>query len=279
MNYRHAFHAGNFADVLKHLVLSRCIEHLKRKEKAFRVIDTHAGIGQYDLSSDEAQRTGEWRNGIGRLMGQPIAPDAEALAAPFLQVVRGLNGNDTLETYPGSPMVTRSLLRPQDRLTAIELHPEDGQTLKARFAGDWQVRIIALDGWLALGAHVPPKEKRGLVLVDPPFEKPDEFDRMLEGLSKAVKRWRGGTFALWYPIKDRGAVHRFRQGLRDGAFGEGVDISLFIREPSGPARLDGCGMAVVNPPYTLEAEMALILPEVGRLLSEDGTARVSIETF
>lgn len=279
MNYRHAFHAGNFADILKHIVLSRCIEHLKRKDKAFRIIDTHAGTGLYDLSSDEAQRTGEWRDGIGRIDEASLSADVLPLITPFLETVRAVNPDDSMMSYPGSPMVGRSLMRSQDRLTAIELHPADSQTLKARFAGDWQVRIIELDGWLGLGAHVPPKEKRGLVLVDPPFEQPGEFDRMIEGLGKAIKRWRGGTYALWYPIKDRPAVERFRQRLAEGGFGEGLDISLLIREPAAEPRLDGCGMAVINPPYTLAEEMGTILPQIGKLLSEDGTARYAIEPF
>ncbi|MCP1197955.1 23S rRNA (adenine(2030)-N(6))-methyltransferase RlmJ [Notoacmeibacter sp. MSK16QG-6] len=279
MNYRHAFHAGNFADILKHIVLTRCIEHLKRKDKAFRIIDTHAGTGLYDLSSDEAQRTGEWRDGIGRIANATLPADVAALIAPFLDAVQSVNAGDTISAYPGSPMISRSLLRQQDRLSAIELHPKDSQLLKTRFAGDWQVRVIELDGWLALGAHVPPKEKRGLVLVDPPFEQAGEFDRMADGLAKAIKRWRGGTYALWYPIKDRHTVAQFQNRLAEGGFGEGLDISLFIREPSTPPRLDGCGMAVINPPYTLTEEMALILPMIGRILSEDGEARHTIRSF
>nr|WP_256478353.1 23S rRNA (adenine(2030)-N(6))-methyltransferase RlmJ [Notoacmeibacter sp. MSK16QG-6] len=264
---------------MKHIVLTRCIEHLKRKDKAFRIIDTHAGTGLYDLSSDEAQRTGEWRDGIGRIANATLPADVAALIAPFLDAVQSVNAGDTISAYPGSPMISRSLLRQQDRLSAIELHPKDSQLLKTRFAGDWQVRVIELDGWLALGAHVPPKEKRGLVLVDPPFEQAGEFDRMADGLAKAIKRWRGGTYALWYPIKDRHTVAQFQNRLAEGGFGEGLDISLFIREPSTPPRLDGCGMAVINPPYTLTEEMALILPMIGRILSEDGEARHTIRSF
>ena len=279
MNYRHAFHAGNFADVLKHLVLSRCIEHLKRKDKAFRVLDTHAGIGLYDLSSEEAQRTGEWRDGIGRVIDASLPASVAGLAAPWLDVVRSVNSGDAIGKYPGSPLVTRLLMRPQDRLTAIELHPKDAETLKKRFAGDWQVRVIELDGWLALGAQLPPKEKRGLVLVDPPFEEAGEFDRMLDGLSKAIKRWRGGTFALWYPIKDRIAVANFRGRLFSAGLGEGLDISLFIRKPGPAPRLDGCGMAMINPPFTLADEMKTALPSIGALLAEDGKARFQIDSF
>src|SRR5690606_5513848 len=157
MNYRHAYHAGNFADVVKHVVLTRLIEYLKRKDKAFRVVDTHAGIGLYDLSAEEAQKTGEWQDGIGRVLAASIAAEAALLMAPYLDAVRSVNPDGGLSAYPGSPLITRRLLRKQDRLSAIELHPEDVIRLKALFADDFQVRVTELDGWLALGAHLPPK--------------------------------------------------------------------------------------------------------------------------
>ncbi|RIK88739.1 MAG: 23S rRNA (adenine(2030)-N(6))-methyltransferase RlmJ [Hyphomicrobiales bacterium] len=272
MNYRHAFHAGNFADVVKHAVLARIVEYLKRKPGAFRVIDTHAGIGLYDLSGEEAQRTGEWRGGVGRLLEARLPAGAAALLAPYLDAVRALNPEGGVRFYPGSPLVTRSLLRDGDRLTAIELHPQDALALKQRFAGDWQVRVIALDGWLALGAHVPPKEKRGLVLVDPPFEKEGEFDRLADGLARAHRRWPGGTYALWYPVKDRAAVERFRDRLRGAGIAKVLDIAFEIRAPSPEPRLDGCGMVVVNPPFVLEDEMAALLPALREALGEDGAS-------
>ncbi|TIT03106.1 MAG: 23S rRNA (adenine(2030)-N(6))-methyltransferase RlmJ, partial [Mesorhizobium sp.] len=165
MNYRHAYHAGNFADVVKHAVLARLVEYLKQKDKAFRVIDTHAGIGRYDLASVEAGKTGEWQGGIGRLTEATLEPQAAALLQPYLEAVRAQNPDGGLKHYPGSPLIVRHLLRSQDRLTAIELHPEDAVRLKLVFAGDFQARVIELDGWLALGAQLPPKEKRGLVLI------------------------------------------------------------------------------------------------------------------
>ncbi len=276
MNYRHAFHAGNFADVLKHVVLTRIVEYLKRKDKAFRVIDTHAGAGLYDLSSDEAQRGGEWQDGIGRIVAAGLPGNVAALLAPWLDIVRALNEEGALTRYPGSPLVTRKLLRKQDRLTAIELHPADAKALGTLFAGDYQVRVIELDGWLALGAHLPPKEKRGLVLVDPPFEKAGEFDRLAEGLAKAHKRWPGGTYALWYPVKDRKAVKAFREKLASLGIPDIIDITLEIRAPSPDGRLDGSGMIVVNPPYPLADECAVLLPAIGRLLAEDGKARTGV---
>ena len=267
MNYRHAFHAGNFADVVKHAVLTRLVEYLKLKDKAFRVIDTHAGAGVYNLSSDAAQRTGEWRGGIGRLRDAPL-PAAAALLAPYLEAVTAVNDGGGFKSYPGSPMIVRHLMRPQDRLSAIELHPQDFQRLKSRFAGDFQVRTIELDGWLALGAHLPPKEKRGLVMVDPPFEQPGEFDRLILGLVKAHRRWPGGIYALWYPVKDRTAVAEFAEGLRQSGIPKILDIRFSIRPTSAEPRLDGTGMVVVNPPFTLESELRTILPALNRVLAE-----------
>ena len=270
MNYRHAYHAGNFADVMKHAALARIVEYLKQKDKAFRVIDTHAGLGVYDLSSAEAQKTGEWRGGIGRLQEATLPAGAQALLAPYLDAVRAANPGGGMRRYPGSPAIVRHLLRPQDRLTAIELHPADAAALKARFAGDVQTRVIELDGWLALGAHLPPKEKRGLVLVDPPFEEAGEFDRLAEGLKKAWRRWPGGIYALWYPIKDRKAVEAFRRELAGASIPKILDLSLEVRPPSAEPRFDGSGLVVVNPPYPLEAEMRTLLPVLAEVVGEPG---------
>ena len=277
MNYRHAYHAGNFADVVKHAALSRLVEYLKLKDKAFRVIDTHAGIGLYDLSSEEAQKTGEWLDGIGRLLEAKISPDAQALLAPYLEAVKSDNPEGSVEIYPGSPLIVRRLMRPQDRLSAIELHPQDFQRLKSLFAGDFQVRTIELDGWLALGAHLPPKEKRGLVLVDPPFEQEGEFDRLVDGLLRAHRRWPGGIYALWYPIKDRAAVSQFRAGLKMSGIPKILDVAFEVRQPSRDERLDGSGLVVVNPPFVFEKEMRVLLPELKKALAEDSGARWSLE--
>jgi 23S rRNA (adenine2030-N6)-methyltransferase len=277
MNYRHAYHAGNFADVVKHVALSRLVEHLKLKDKAFRVIDTHAGIGLYNLSSEEAQKTGEWLDGIGKLLGAKLTPEAQALLAPYLDAVKSANPADGIKRYPGSPLIVRSLLRRQDRLSAIELHPKDFARLKTLFADDFQVRALELDGWLALGAHLPPKEKRGLVLIDPPFEQPGEFDRLIDGLVQAHRRWPGGIYALWYPIKDRTAVANFRTGLRQAGIPKILDVAFETRRPSRDERFDGTGLVVVNPPFVFEKEMRVLLPELTRALREDEGARWSLD--
>lgn len=277
MNYRHAYHAGNFADVVKHVVLARIVEYLKQKEKAFRVIDTHAGIGLYDLRSEESQKTGEWRDGIGRVIDAAFPPETANLLKPFLDSVRAMNPQGGLDFYPGSPLIARHLLRKQDRLSLIELHPEDAETLKTRFGGDFQTRVMALDGWLALGAHLPPKEKRGLVLVDPPFELEGEFERLVDGLVRAHRRWPGGIYALWYPVKDRAAVGRFRASLANAAVPKILDISFDLRSPSSEPRLDGTGMVVVNPPFTLEKELRIVLPALKSVLTEDKGAGWRLE--
>ncbi len=273
MNYRHAYHAGGFADVVKHAVLARIVDYLKEKEKAFRVIDTHAGAGLYDLASEEAQKTGEWQSGIGRVLDAKFQPEAAVLLAPYLDAVRACNPHGALASYPGSPLIVRHLLRKQDRLSAIELHPQDAHVLKTRFAGDYQTRVIELDGWLSLGAHLPPKEKRGLVLVDPPFEKDGEFDRIVDGMAKAHRRWPGGIYALWYPIKDRAGVNRFRADLADTGIPKILDIRFDIRLPSPDPRLDGTGLVVVNPPFRLEGELRRLLPSLHKLLAENPRAK------
>ena len=215
-------------------------------------------------------------DGIGRLRRASLPQEAAALLAPYLDVVTGLNPDGGLHVYPGSPLLVRRLIRRQDRLSAIELHPADAAALKQLFAGDFQTRVIELDGWLALGAHLPPKEKRGLVLVDPPFEEEGEFARLVDGLKKAHRRWPAGIYALWYPIKDRAAVARFRADLADAGIPDIVDIALEVRAASPEPRLDGCGVVVVNPPYPLEAEMRVLLPALAKVLGEPAAGRGSV---
>ncbi|MBD0415774.1 23S rRNA (adenine(2030)-N(6))-methyltransferase RlmJ [Oryzicola mucosus] len=276
MNYRHAYHAGNFADVVKHAVLARIVEYLKLKDKAFRVIDTHAGIGLYDLASEQAGKTGEWKGGIARLLEAKLPKAAAELLQPYLDAVRAVNADGGLLHYPGSPLVVRHLLRPQDRLSAIELHPEDAERLGEVFEGDYQVRVIRLDGWLAPGAHLPPKEKRGLVLIDPPFEKEGEFARLVEAVVKAHRRWPGGTYVLWYPIKDRKAVAAFRDELASADIPRILDFAFHVRKPSSEPRLDGTGLIVINPPFTLENELAVMAPALKQALAEGAGAEWTV---
>ncbi|TIU09251.1 MAG: 23S rRNA (adenine(2030)-N(6))-methyltransferase RlmJ, partial [Mesorhizobium sp.] len=194
-----------------------------------------------------------------------------------LEAVRLENPDCGLRRYPGSPLIVRHLLRKQDRLTAIELHSEDAARLKAVFAGDFQTRVIELDGWMALGSHLPPKEKRGLVLVDPPFEEEGEFQRLVENLRRAHRRWPGGIYALWYPIKDRKAVAAFRAALKETGIPKLLDIGFEIRPASSEPSLDGSGLVVVNPPFTLEAELRLMLPALHGALAVEQPSRWTIE--
>jgi 23S rRNA (adenine2030-N6)-methyltransferase len=182
-----------------------------------------------------------------------------------------------LNRYPGSPMIARHLLRRQDRLSAVELHPQDAARLKAVFDGDFQTRVMQLDGWLALGAHLPPKEKRGLVLIDPPFEAEGEFERLADGLHRAHRRWPGGIYALWYPIKDRGAVAAFRRALAESGIPKILDVAFEVRPPSPEPRLDGSGLIVVNPPFTLERDLGTIFPALHKLLALDRRSAWSLD--
>jgi 23S rRNA (adenine2030-N6)-methyltransferase len=280
MNYRHAYHAGNFADVLKHAVLSLVLVHLKKKEAPFRVIDTHAGIGMYDLAGEEAVKTGEWRGGIGRLLG----PDAAALPAPvaalmkpYLDAVGVLNPDGRSRRYPGSPCVALALMRDDDRLVANELHPEDAATLRRTLARDRRAKVLQLDGWLALKAQLPPKERRGVVLVDPPFEEPGELDRILTGLDNARRRFGGGVYLLWYPIKDPRPVARFHKAIAKVAPTGSLAIELLIRAPLDVDRLNGCGLVVLNPTFTLEADLGVLLPVLVERLSDGAGAAGRIE--
>ncbi len=269
MNYRHIYHAGNFADVLKHVVLARLIVYMGQKDKAFRVLDTHAGIGLYDLSSEEAQKTGEWRDGIGRILDADIPARAKAILEPYLTAVRDLNPDGGLTLYPGSPKLTRMLMRPQDRLSAMELHPDDYETLHRLFDGDFQSRITELDGWLALGAHLPPKEKRGIVLVDPPFEIAGEYERLADGLAKAYRRFSGGTFCLWYPLKQGAPIREFHEALKALEIPKMLCAELSVRSDRDTTGLSGSGLIIVNPPFTLKEELDVILPFLKDKLKQD----------
>ncbi len=269
MNYRHIYHAGNFADVLKHAVLARLVTYMQGKDKAFRVLDTHAGIGLYDLSSEEAQKTGEWLDGIGRLLAEDLPPAVGEILEPYLRVIHELNPEGGLKHYPGSPKLARMLFRPQDRLSAMELHPDDYETLHRLFDNDFQSRITHLDGWLSLGAHLPPKEKRGIVLVDPPFEIEGEYERLVDGLEKAVRRFPGGVYCLWYPLKKNAPIAEFHKALKETGIPKMLCTELTVKSDRGTTGLTGSGLIIVNPPYTLKQELDVLLPFLKERLAQD----------
>jgi 23S rRNA (adenine2030-N6)-methyltransferase len=267
MNYRHAYHAGNFADVVKHAVLCRVLVHLRDKPAAFRVIDTHAGAGRYDLAGPEAGKTQEWQGGIGRLIAAELAAPVRALLAPYLDAVAGLNPDGGLRAYPGSPALARTWLRWQDRLIACELEPRAAAALGRALAGDARAKAIAIDGWTALTAYVPPVERRGVVLVDPPFEQPGEFARLAQGLAAAHRKWPSGIYLLWYPIKDTAEVAAFARGLAQLGIAKMLRMELILPTAGLDTGLRGSGLIAVNPPWTLHDELKVLLPVLADVMS------------
>jgi 23S rRNA (adenine2030-N6)-methyltransferase len=259
MNYRHAFHAGNHGDCLKHALLVWLLAALQRKPGPLHVLDTHAGIGQYDLAATQATRTGEAQKGILRLLENPPAP-----LAAYVALVRELG------LYPGSPALIRALLRPQDRLSCCELHPEDHATLRRRFARDPQVAIHHRSAWEALGALLPPPsgEKRALVLIDPPYEAEDEFTQLAQGLATANRRMKGAVLAAWYPIKHRAPIRALFADLQAAGIRDIVAAELHLRAPLDPTRLNGSGLLVMNPPYGFEQAAPPILEALLARLSD-----------
>jgi len=270
VNYRHAFHAGSFADVFKHAVLCRVLHYLRDKPAAFRIIDTHAGAGLYDLTGAEASRGGEWREGIGRLMAAQLSAPVAALLAPYLEVIGALNAPGHLKLYPGSPAVERAWLRPQDKLIACELEPQAARALAGHMRGDARIKTLEIDGWTALSTYVPPPERRGLVLVDPPFEQNDDFARLSLGLAAAHRKWASGLYALWYPIKGRPEPDALAKRLRRSGIEKMLRAELTVAELSDPTKLNGCGLILVNPPWTLESELSTLLPALAGVLGRDG---------
>ncbi|MSO75524.1 MAG: 23S rRNA (adenine(2030)-N(6))-methyltransferase RlmJ [Alphaproteobacteria bacterium] len=275
MNYRHAYHAGNFADVLKHVVVTLILARLKVKDRPIWVLDSHSGAGLYDLASAAALKTGEHLQGVDRFLAAPGPPMA---LHDYVRVIRDLNPTDwpRVRWYPGSPRLVRELLRAGDRLVANELHPEDAVALQAAFRGDPRVRVRRLDGYMAWKAFVPPTVRRGLVLVDPPFEVPGEFERLVTGLVDAHRRWATGVMALWYPIKDVDAVRAFHAGLRESGIRRLLRVELLVRAARDPDRLNGCGMIVVNPPWQLAETLEGVLAWLGPVLAQDVGAAGSI---
>jgi 23S rRNA (adenine2030-N6)-methyltransferase len=293
MNYRHAFHAGNFADVFKHIIIARILTHLRGKTAPFRVIDTHAGEGLYDLAGDEASRTGEWRDGIGRLAAAELPADAAALVAPYLAAVRACNpppypplartlpspvcggglgrgeGRQRVRYYPGSPALARHLMRPQDRLVACELEPHAAAALSRHLRGAVTVTVVHIDGWIALKAYVPVRERRGLVIVDPPFEQPNDLIRLADEVTAAHRKWPTGIYLMWYPVKGRDGPDRFIKRLQRAGLEKCLRAEFAAASPGPAGALSACGVIVVNPPWRLAAEIRTLAPALLDALGRD----------
>lgn len=249
MNYRHIYHAGNFADVFKHIILLQVLTHLKKKDKGFFVLDTHGGIGLYDLASEQAGKTGEYKAGIEKVLEAPAPPES---LKDYLDFISSLNRDGQFTIYPGSPYLSAMHLRPQDRLTACELHPDDAAQLAQvlhRFAN---VKTEHRNGYEALKALLPPAERRGCVLIDPPFEDKQEFQTIVKAMRAALKRWPTGTYMIWYPIKNPQDIAAFHANLRAENLPEHIAADFYIKAPDDPTRLNGCGMFVINPPWGLQ---------------------------
>lgn len=265
MNYRHLYHAGNFADVFKHIMLALALDHLKQKDKPFFALDTHAGIGLYDLRAAEAQKTKEYEAGIGRLWVRGDMPEE---IKKYRVVVKKFNDGKDLQFYPGSPLIMQEILRGGDRMTVNELHPEDNKSLRKNMGHDRRVRVEGMDGYILMKSALPPHERRGLVLCDPPFEVTNEFDLMLKALQEAHERWATGIYMFWYPIKDTAAVKRFHAGLKDSGIPK-ITIIEFLRQKRADKDVfNGTGLAIVNPPWTLMEHAGTILPWLVDVLTD-----------
>lgn len=274
MNYRHAFHAGNFADVHKHVVLLALLAHLQRKPTGLFYLDTHAGRGRYDLRSADATRGNEWRSGIGQLAG--IQPASEGLRR-YLQAVSSVTGGEHPSTYPGSPVLAVSQLRDLDRAVLVEQQPEEARALERALPRRRGISVICGDGYAALKTYLPPKENRGLVLIDPPYESEGEFAAVEQALRFGLGRWPNGVFAVWYPLKATPESRRFLASLQHSGLRKLLLLEMNLRPADSPLGLNGSGLVIANPPWQLDVTMREALDELLRLLSPDKTGSVRIE--
>ncbi len=275
MNYRHAFHAGNHADVLKHIVQLALIDSLKRKDSPFFVLDTHGGRGRYLLASEESRKTLEAEDGVMRLMSQPKLPE---VVERYLKAVQADNPVGAMITYPGSPLLAAQALREQDRMAACELQPDEAEALKTLFAHDARVGVHEGDGYEKIRALIPPKVNgakigRGLVLIDPPYEAQDaEYARILAALKEILERWPQATCAVWFPIKQRRSILHFLRKASALPVRSALTIELLVRPDDSPLRLNGSGMLVLNAPYQFDRVVGPALPALRQHLGETGAS-------
>lgn len=270
MNYRHAFHAGNHADVLKHAALIALLGYMKEKDKPFFALDSHGGRGVYDLTGPEALRAGEFRHGVARLMEEGALPPA---LAAYTAAIRALNPGGGLARYPGSPLLIAAALRPGDRLVACDLHPAEAGALAATLKPYRNARAAARDGYGALKALLPPPERRGVVLIDPPFESGDEFERLAAALTSAWRKWPGGVYLAWYPLKDRAAAERLHTAIRAAGVKDASFYELYVRAPEAAAGMAGSGLVAINAAFALDGPMRAALPALAERLAQGAGAR------
>lgn len=264
LSYRHSYHAGNFADVLKHCTQLAIIEYLKRKDKPFCYHDTHSGAGAYTVSSAEMQKNGEYQSGIGKLFGRHTGVGS---IDHYIDLIGTLNPTGRLNHYPGSPQVALLARRPADRMQLTELHPADYSHLQTLIGRAKKVKVYQQDAWQGLKSLLPPAEKRGLVLIDPSYEVKQDYKTIVTALQQAHKRFSSGIFAIWYPVLERKATEQFIERLANAGIPNMLRIEHCIL-PDVENGMTGSGMIVVNPPYTLKADMDMALPVLDKLLSE-----------
>ncbi|NRA53486.1 MAG: 23S rRNA (adenine(2030)-N(6))-methyltransferase RlmJ [Gammaproteobacteria bacterium] len=274
LSYRHSFHAGNFADVLKHTVQSLIIESLKQKPTPFVYHDTHSAAGRYDLRDAKSEKTGEYKEGIARLWHRDDIPD---LMQPYIDTIEALNPNGDLTYYPGSPMVAWQLMEQQNRLELTELHPTDIELLRQEFAGQRKVRIQQIDGYKGLKGAMPPAQRRALVLIDPPYELKTEHDDAIKGIVESHRRFATGIYALWYPVVSRAQVERFCQKFSEQGIKKILRIELCVKGDTNEFGMTGSGMIIVNPPWKLEQQMRELLPWLTKQLKQDNSAHFTLE--
>jgi 23S rRNA (adenine2030-N6)-methyltransferase len=276
MNYRHAYHAGNHADVLKHVLLARVMEHMKKKAKPFRVIDAHAGIGVYDLAGIEAGKTGEWEGGIGKL-AEPFAPDIEALLEPYRAVIAALNPGGGVRIYPGSPELALRLMRANDRLIANELHPQDAIALERHYIHDQRVDVTSMDAETCLKAKLPPPERRGVTLIDPPYEVKTEGEKAVRMLTHGLHRFAQGVFLLWYPLKADQTADTILAQVKALGVPATLKVELRVREAFSGGGLAGSGIIVMNTPWKLDQELKLLVPALAKRLGLGNWGQGTVE--
>ncbi|HDT0720869.1 TPA: 23S rRNA (adenine(2030)-N(6))-methyltransferase RlmJ [Proteus mirabilis] len=274
LSYRHSFHAGNHADVLKHIVQTLIIESLKEKEKPFLYLDTHAGAGRYQLTNAHAIRTGEYLEGIARLWQQEEVPE---LILPYLEVVSSLNTSGELRYYPGSPLLAAKLLREQDLLMLTELHPTDFPLLRTEFSRDKRVRVCREDGFGQLKSKLPPASRRGFALIDPPYELKQDYSAVVKGIVEGYKRFATGTYAIWYPVVHRQQIKRMLKELEATGIRKILQIELAVKPDSDQLGMTASGMIVINPPWKLASQMTSILPWLHKTLVPEGTGHTLVE--